>query len=49
MIISSQNLFRSREENREEVEREKFYGFAEENGDFFSLLNIYEDYEKACK
>lgn len=45
IIANSQSVFYSSDDTREICEKAKFNGFAEAEGDFFSLLNVYEAYE----
>jgi HrpA-like RNA helicase len=47
IIANSQSIFYSNEDTREICETAKFNEFAEESGDFFSLLNVYTAFEHA--
>lgn len=45
MVVNSQGIFYSSEDTREICEKSKFEEFADSEGDFFSLLNVYEGFE----
>lgn len=49
IISNNQSIFYSSDDSREICEKARFNDFAEPDGDFFSLLNVYEGYENEIK
>lgn len=47
IVANSQSVFYSAEDTREICEQNKFNEFAEQSGDFFSLLNVYTAFDRA--
>jgi hypothetical protein len=45
-MVVNPNIFYSNDDNKETVDKLKFRDFADEEGDFFSLLNVYEAFER---
>jgi len=45
-MVVNPNIFYSNDDKKGTVDKLKFRDFADEEGDFFSLLNVYEAFER---
>ena len=46
MVVNSSQLFYNKSEDREDISRTKYEEFNDDEGDFFFLHNIYNDYKR---